>query len=844
MKKRQSNRRSIEEENEILRSEAANVKMALNALNAFQEDHNQEACGKDENSNNRNREKILINNSLIVKDPRIQFLANNIPNGFLYQLVIDPTGNRSFSFISSGVKDVFDITPDQAYDDPMHIYNKIHPEDLGRITSYEKLARQEDTSLKEEIKFQKPSSNQGWILLRSSSHLLEDGSSIINGIAIDISDQKQTDEALRLQASEFRQLLKSMASAFVVWSTIFNDNGKLSDIRFEYFNDAYEQVSGLKLDNVKGKTVREIWPTTEEDWYKIYEKVALTGEPQVFELFHSPTNGLYSCCAYRPWNNAERVCCVFENITEKRRAAEALKDSQERVALALQGADLGSWDWNVQTGAIIINDRLAQMLGYEVSEITPFMKNWLELLHPEDLSISQDIMNQHLKGLIPSCEIEFRARHKNGSWIWILSKGKVVTRDSHGDPIRVVGTHLDITERKLAEEEQFKLQDQLQQAMKMEAVGRLAGGVAHDFNNLLTAISGNIELAKMKVSPSDPIAQQLDQAGKAAESAASLTRQLLAFSRRQIIEPQVINLNELITNLQKMLVRLIGEDISFHTTLSPSISSVKIDPGQFEQVIVNLVINARDSMPNGGSLEVETSAIILDSDYCVHHPGTQVGEYVLLSVSDSGHGMTNEVKAHIFEPFFTTKTKGRGTGLGLATIFGIIKQAGGSIEVYSEVGIGSTFKIYLPAIKTPSVSVQKENVSTTIHSGHETILLVEDEEAVRSMAFKILEILGYSVMSAANGLEAISLAKQYPKRIDLLLTDVVMPGMNGRELAQQISTIHPETTVLYTSGYTENVIVDHGVVDAGLNFIGKPYTLQLLAQKIRELLDHPKIQTP
>ena len=324
---------------------------------------------------------------------------------------------------------------------------------------------------------------------------------------------------------------------------------------------------------------------------------------------------------------------------------------------------------------------------------------------------------------------------------------------------------------------------------------------------------------------------------RAAESASSLTRQLLAFSRKQLIEPRVLDLNELTASLHKMLVRLIGENIELKTVQSKKLGATKIDPGQFEQILVNLAVNARDAMPDGGKLVIETANVELDEEYCRVHSYAQVGSYVLLAVSDTGCGIPEDVKSHLFEPFFTTKPKGHGTGLGLATIYGAVRQAGGFVEVYSEVGKGTAFKIYLPRVAEKPEKLNQELHALEVQGGSETVLLVEDEKIVRDLALRILKRLGYHVIHASDGGKAFMLAESYTERIDLLMTDVVMPGMNGRQLAERLSKIHPEMKVLYTSGYTENAIAHHGIIDEGLNFIGKPYALQVLAPKIRDVLD-------
>jgi CheY-like chemotaxis protein len=331
--------------------------------------------------------------------------------------------------------------------------------------------------------------------------------------------------------------------------------------------------------------------------------------------------------------------------------------------------------------------------------------------------------------------------------------------------------------------------------------------------------------------------REVEEVRRAAERAASLTQQLLAFSRKQIVEPKVLHLDSLVAEMHKMLTRLIGEDISLQTTTGKSPGSVKIDPGQFQQILMNLVVNARDAMPDGGKIVIETANVELDSEYCSFHPYIKPGRFVMLAVSDTGKGMSEEVKANIFEPFFTTKEAGIGTGLGLATAYGAVHQAGGSIEVYSEVGIGTTFKIYLPRVEEEGIQPENGAKPTDLPGGTETVLIVEDENALRSLCFNILEGLGYKVLQARNGNEAIAEAQGHGQRIDLLLTDVVMPGMNGSELATQLVLYYPEMKVLFTSGYTEEVITHHGVLAEGVSFIGKPYNPSALARKVREVID-------
>jgi CheY-like chemotaxis protein/two-component sensor histidine kinase len=373
----------------------------------------------------------------------------------------------------------------------------------------------------------------------------------------------------------------------------------------------------------------------------------------------------------------------------------------------------------------------------------------------------------------------------------------------------------------------------------MEAVGRLAGGVAHDFNNLLTVIGGYVDLLRENLGLDDPMRRDLMEIRSATDRAAALTRQLLAFSRRQVLQPVVLDLNDVITDLQKMLGRVIGEDVHLLTKLDPSVGRVRADAGQIEQVIMNLVINARDAMPDGGKLTIETTNVELDEDYSQQHIAAEPGPYVMLSVSDDGSGMDEETRAQIFEPFFTTKERGKGTGLGLSTVYGIIKQTGGFIWVYSEPGQGTTFKIYLPRIGESDSRVEPRRAQKEALVGTETILLVEDEQSLRALTGRILGQCGYSVLTATDAPEALVLSERHEGPIHLMVTDVVMPQMSGTELAERLAPLRPEMKVLYVSGYTQNGIVHHGVLNPDAFFLQKPFDRKSLTRKIREVLDSP-----
>ena len=383
------------------------------------------------------------------------------------------------------------------------------------------------------------------------------------------------------------------------------------------------------------------------------------------------------------------------------------------------------------------------------------------------------------------------------------------------------------------------MEEQLQHASKMESIGRLAGGVAHDFNNLLTAILGNLEMIAHKQRQGDGIQEPLAEIREAALSASTLTRHLLAFSRKQVVEPHLVDANELLDRMRRMLQRLIGEDIKLRTIKGEGLGTVRVDPSLIEQTIVNMVVNARDAMPGGGLLVIETADVTLDLEYQSAHPLVAPGRYVMYAISDTGTGMSDEVKNHLFEPFFTTKPRGQGTGLGLATSYGAIRQSNGHVTVYSELGKGTTFKIFLPVVNENAerLITPSPDEPGTLAGGGETILVVEDDERVRSLVARSLKTCGYNVLVASHGEEALTLARATLGRIHLLLTDVVMPGINGRQLSERLAEIHPEARTLFTSGYTEDIVVHHGVLEKGIHFLSKPYTLEALAKRVRSVLD-------
>ena len=423
---------------------------------------------------------------------------------------------------------------------------------------------------------------------------------------------------------------------------------------------------------------------------------------------------------------------------------------------------------------------------------------------------------------------------KDGRKVLLEASARLLRSDEKKDCIQ--GIARDVTDRR-------QLENMVRQSQKLEAIGRLSGGLAHDFNNLLCVISGHIELLMEALEPAEPAFRSVTQIRKAADSAAALTRQLLAFSRRQVFHPQVVHLNAIVVETEKLLERLIDEHIEFYTALDPSLGRVLVDPVQVEQVIINLVLNARDAMPEGGKLTIETSNLDLDDDHHSRISHVPAGKYVLLAMTDTGCGMNEETLSHIFEPFYTTKELGKGTGLGLATVYGIVKQSGGYIWVYSEEGRGTTFKVYLPRVVSPLTDARVGRRDAEIGKGTETILVVEDAEPLRTLTKEFLTASGYTVLEAANGHEALRIARSYLGGIDLLLTDVVMPRMGGKSLAEQMMQLRPGTRVLYMSGYPNDGIVQAGILAGGVTLLEKPFTREILSKRVRQVLDDPPLTT-
>lgn len=900
-------------------------------------------------------------------------------------------------------------------------------------------------------------------------------------------ERKQAEEVLRESEAKFRFLTESTPD--IVWTVDM-------DFNTTYVNPSIENVLGFTPEErinqcpeemVTPESLKSIKKLLKKEYIK--DKLRSTGSTRsitVMTEYYMKGGGTLWLENHVRWirNEKSRITGIHgisRDITARRQAEKALKESREQLKLALKGGDLGTWDWNTETDRMDFNERWAEMKGYSINEIEPHLNTWKKLVHPDDLPGIYEILNKHLEGKTDFYEAEFRMRHETGNWLWILDRGKVIERDNKGNPLRVCGTHLDITDRKRAEEElraseeryrrlienqgegiaivnpeeqfnfanpaakeifgvapgslvgrnlkefldeegiaiitsqtevrktrqsssyeleiirpdgqrrhllvtvrpqfeqeqytgafgifrditerkqteealkesderyrifinstsdmvflkdsQFKylvlnkamadfygksceeviglsdydllpeeaadicrtsdknviatgrtitteehfgvnyyqaikfpvalqnsktgvgcfmrdvtelkrtqensqkLLEQLHQSQKLESVGRLAGGVAHDFNNMLCVILGYTEMIQEELPSNSSIRPNLEEIQKATRRSTDIISQLLAFARKQTISPRVLDLNETVGSMLKMLERLIGEDIDLSWQPASDLWLIRLDSTQIDQILTNLCINARDAIEGVGNLTIKTGNLAFDEDYCDDHHGFIPGEYVMMSVSDDGCGMDEEIQKSIFEPFFTTKEVGKGTGLGLSTVYGIVRQNDGFINVYSEPGQGTCIKVYLPRHFRKITSEPNKDSKIPAVSGSETILLVEDEPAILRMTATILERLGYTVLSTGIPGEAIRLAREHSGNIHLLMTDVVMPEMNGRDLARNLLSIYPDIKRLFMSGYTADVIAHKGVLDEGVHFIQKPFKSKYLAVKLREALD-------
>ena len=662
----------------------------------------------------------------------------------------------------------------------------------------------------------------GILFIRENARAVRDETGNIRyyeGSIEDVTAYKRQEETLRKLSGVIEQ------TADLVLIT--NKEGII-----EYVNPAFQKITGYEKEEIVGETPNILKSGKhDKEFYKNLWKTIRSGEVFNSVFINRKKNGelFYEEKTITPLRDSRRKITHFvstgKDITKQKQAEETTRKSEAKYRRFFMEDLTGDYVSTADGKILLCNPAFAKIFGFDSTEEVMKYNMSSFYTNPADREEFLNLLKKEKK--LYNHEIELRDRYGNPRHI---VQNVVGHFNDKNELVEIQGYLIDVTKRK-------KLEEQFRQAQKMEAIGKLAGGVAHDFNNLLTVISGYSGLLLQRLVPDEPMYREIQQIAKAGERAAALTDQLLAFSRRQVIQPRIVNLNTIVLDTKKMLRRLIGEDIEIITSLSSNLDNVKVDPGQMDQVIINLAVNARDAMPMGGKLIIETANFEIDHNYKKEHVEIKEGCYVMLAVSDTGSGMSKEIQSRIFEPFFTTKERGKGTGLGLSTVYGIVKQNNGYIWVYSEPEKGTAFKIYFPRVEEEASVSEVQQFSPESLQGNETVLIVEDEEYVRELAGRILGENGYSVLKAEDGYHALQVAQQYQRTIHLLLTDVVMPKMSGKELSEKIEALHSGIKVVFFSGYTDDAILYHQVLDPNINFIQKPFTPPNLLKKIREVLD-------
>ena len=699
----------------------------------------------------------------------------------------------------------------------------VHPDDREDLQQGIKRPTPQQKDFVDEYRVVWPDGSVHWIWVKGSAYFDAEGRTLRRtGVLTNIDDRKRAEERLHLQAAA----LQAAANAIII-------TGR--DGAILWTNRAFTEMTGYSAEEVIGSSPRVLKSGEQTpEFYTDLWKTILSGQIWHGEVVNRRKDGtLYiEEMTITPVRSERGEITHFvgvkQNVTQRKRRIEALRQAEEKYHAIFEDALVGIYQSTPDGRFLSVNPALARMCGYDspeqqVAAVTDIVRD----LYVDPACSVLFAQKMASDGMVR--DFEHQIRRRDGAQIWLSQNARAV-KDDHGELRYYEGTVQDITERKT-------LEAQLRQAQKMEAVGRLAGGVAHDFNNALGVILGYSDLLLPNFPAESTQHRFVEEIAKAARRAANLTQQLLAFSRKQTIQPTVLDLNAVVTDTDKMLRRLIGEDIDLIVSRASKLKCVMADRGQIEQVLMNLAVNARDAMPRGGKLIIETANVELDETYVQQHSYAKPGKYVALSVSDSGCGMSPEIQARIFEPFFTTKEAGKGTGLGLSMVYGIVKQSDGYISVYSEAGEGTTFRIYLPQVADAANPLAAPVAPKVLPRGNETILMVEDEESMRKLARGCLENSGYTVLEAANGEAAIDIVADHPDPIHLLLTDVIMPGMSGRALASTILRNRPEIKVLYMSGYTHDLITQHGVLASDVALLEKPFNIEVLVTKVRDVLD-------
>jgi len=635
-----------------------------------------------------------------------------------------------------------------------------------------------------------------------------------------------------LKENRYRQLFQNMINGFALHEIVLDDSGKPIDYIFLEINPSFEKYTGIRASEAIGKRVTVVVPGSGNDpadWIGIYGRVALTGEDMVFEQHSEALGKWFLIHAFSPQKG--QFATIFQDVTDRHAAMDSLRQREWQLRTIIDHSNEAFYIHDTEGNMEFISKFSREVYGHNLEKL---QTRWDTIVTDNPMNRrGRELTERALKTGERQAPYLLEIKHSDGS-SRIIEINESPVKDQQGVVTGIVGAVRDVTREYLAEKEKEHLQIQLLQSQKMEAIGRLAGGIAHDFNNLMTVVSGYCDLVRGKIQDNPDALGDIDEITRAGQRATELTRQLLAFSRKQVLELETFNLKDIVQGTENMLKRVIGEDVELQYNSPVCSPFIRADRGQIQQILVNLAINARDAMPAGGKLTIETRCVELDDDYAKSNVETVPGSYVLLAVSDTGTGMSEEVMSKIFEPFFTTKEKGKGTGLGLSTVYGIVRQIGGAVKVYSESGIGTSFKIYFPRADSSESGDTLPVFNPTQESGDETILLTEDDKEVRGVIYAILQTSGYNILEASNGQNALDICSN--TEIDLLLTDIIMPGMGGIELAERLRKKNPSLRVLFMSGYTDEAIQNSGTLLPGTWFIEKPFTVTSLLNKIRTVL--------
>ncbi len=779
------------------------------------------------------------------REERLQALSDNLPGGMVYQFESSDDGSqRRITYLSAGVETLHEVTREEVLADPERLWSQVHEDDRDFLERRRREAARTVSPLNLELRVRLPSGRAGWRSLAAAPRRLPDGRLVWDGIVTDITDRKLAEEANRESQERLRSLSDNLPGGLVFQ---FESNADGSHPQALFVSAGVEALLEVTREEVladPGMFWRQL--VHEDDRAMLEqrrrESIRTMSSLRLEFRVRLPSGRLaWVYVGYAPRYRPDGrlvIDGILVDITDRKLAEEAIRESQERLR-ALSDNLPGGMVYQLETDAkgstrrfTYVSAGVLPLHELTVEEVLADPVLVYGQIHEEDRQRFQQLEQEAVEARKPFVA-EARLVLPSGRTVWHLLAS--APRPMPDGRVLWDGVELDITDRKLAENERSRLREQLNQAQKMESIGRLAGGIAHDFNNMLAVIIGQADLALDLIPESDPLSSELHRIQAAADRSAELTRQLLAFARKQTILPKILDLNRTVGGMLQMLRRLIGENIELIWAPGSDTGLVRMDPSQIDQILVNLCLNARDAIGQQGRILIETANADLGDDYRVTYAGYRPGKYVMLAVSDDGSGMDADTVVHAFEPFFTTKEPGRGTGLGLATVYGIVRQNEGFVTVYSEPGHGTIFKIYLPRCTEGWAPTPEAPVVPT-EGGHETILLVEDELMLREIIQEMLQRHGYTVMSAATPEDAIRLAREYRGEIHLVLTDVIMPQMSGCELVNEVQPFHPGARRLFMSGYTASLVARHGVLDFDLHYIQKPFSMHDLAFKIRQAL--------